>query len=99
MSKLLIAGVLMTLSAAAAAGETGVINQSGQYEATMRFYLHPAHGFPGKSDTDPSAVVADAKDKPTVHGSDPDRQLQAAAKPSSTSSRYPLRQVAARDPK
>ena len=51
MNKLLIAGVFLMLSAMADAGETGIINQAGPYEATMRFYLHPAHGFPGKAES------------------------------------------------
>ena len=64
MSKLLIAGVFMMLSAAASAGETGIINQAGPYEATMRFYLHPAHGFPGKAETtEQGGLVADANEK------------------------------------
>ena len=66
MNRLLLAGAFMVLSATASAGETGIINQAGPYEATMRFYLHPALGFPGKVEaTEQKAAVADvdAKDK------------------------------------
>jgi hypothetical protein len=66
MNRLLVAGAFMVLSAAASARETGIINQAGPYEATMRFYLHPALGFPGKAEaTEQNATVAnaDAKDK------------------------------------
>jgi hypothetical protein len=37
----------LLVAGTASAGETGIINQAGPYEAQMRFYLHPAHGFPG----------------------------------------------------
>jgi hypothetical protein len=48
MRRISLAGLLLAIAASgAAAGETGVINQAGPYEATMQFYLHPAHGFPG----------------------------------------------------
>jgi hypothetical protein len=51
---------LVMAAVTAYAGETGVINQSGPYEATMRFYLHPAHGFPGTAESPqtPNAVAA-----------------------------------------
>lgn len=59
MSKLAIATLVILLSAGAAtAGETGIINQAGPYEATMKFYLHPAHGFPGTAEADSSAAAA-----------------------------------------
>src|SRR5262249_17502683 len=100
MNKLLIAGVFMMLSTTASAGETGVINQAGPYEATMRFYLHPAHGFPGKAETtDQGAAVADAKEKADSQPSaKAEGRLQASAKTPKTRP-YQLRQVAARDPK
>jgi len=98
MGKLLIAGTFMAFSAAATAGETGVINQAGPYEATMRFYLHPAHGFPGK-DQSTDVAVAEAKEKPAAHVNESDKTLQAAAQTTSKDSRYQLRQVAARDNK
>ena len=65
MNRLILAGAFMLLSATAGAGETGIINQAGPYEATMRFYLHPALGFPGKAETVEGRVVAkvDANDK------------------------------------
>jgi hypothetical protein len=100
MSKLLIAGVFMVLSATASAGETGVINQAGPYEATMRFYLHPAHGFPGKAETTEQGIAAaDAKEKTGVPPSaEAEGRPQASAQTSKTR-RSQLRQVAARDPK
>jgi hypothetical protein len=57
MKKAALTAVLILLFAgAASAGETGIINQSGPYEATMKFYLHPAHGFPGTPETTPMAT-------------------------------------------
>jgi len=101
MNKLLIAGFFMMLSAAAGAGETGVINQAGPYEATMRFYLHPAHGFPGKVETTDqgAAAVADAKEKVDSQPSAKAEGRQQASAQTSKTSSYHLRQVAARDPK
>jgi hypothetical protein len=59
MKKLIIVAALMALAGGTAnAGETGIINQAGPYEATMRFYLHPAHGFPGAPEA--SQQTADA---------------------------------------
>jgi hypothetical protein len=71
MNRLILAGAFMVLSATAGAGETGIINQAGPYEATMRFYLHPALGFPGKAETVEGRVVAkvDANDKPRAETS------------------------------
>lgn len=40
---LVAAGVLAALPAAAR--DQGVINQAGPYEATPKFYMHPAHFF------------------------------------------------------
>jgi len=60
MKKLLLAGALMALAAGTAtAGETGIINQAGPYEATMQFYLHPAHGFPGVPESSAPTVTSD----------------------------------------
>jgi len=100
MNKLLIAGAFMVLSSAATAGETGIINQAGPYEATMRFYLHPAHGFPGKAEaTEQSTGVADAKEKASPQPSaESEGRLQASAQPSKKASNQ-SRQVAARDPR
>jgi hypothetical protein len=57
MKKAALTAVLILLFAgAASAGETGIINQSGPYEATMKFYAHPAHGFPGTAETTPAAA-------------------------------------------
>ena len=44
------------------AGETGIINQAGPYEATMKFYLHPAHGFAGTPETAGQRVAAPTRD-------------------------------------
>ena len=63
------------------AAETGVINQSGPYEATMRFYLDPAHGFPGTPETAKRQSVlagADAAPKPATAR---DRNANAVQKP------------------
>jgi hypothetical protein len=51
-STLLIAafGFVAFAAGTARAAETGIINQAGPYEETMRFYLHPAHGFPGTAE-------------------------------------------------
>ena len=98
MSKLLIAGAFMVLSAAASAGETGIINQAGPYEATMRFYLHPAHGFPGKAETtEQSGLIADANEKARTQPSrESEKLVPAASQASSTDSDRPS-QVAARE--
>jgi hypothetical protein len=57
MKKAALTAVLSLLFAgAASAGETGIINQSGPYEATMKFYAHPAHGFPGTAEATPAAA-------------------------------------------
>lgn len=79
MSKLLIAGLFVMFSATASAGETGIINQAGPYEATMRFYLHPAHGFPGKAEApEQVASATDAKDKPRAQSApEPESRRQA----------------------
>ena len=58
MKKATLTAVLTLLFAGpASAGETGIINQSGPYEATMKFYLHPAHGFPRTAETTPTAAL------------------------------------------
>jgi len=96
MNKLLIAGVFLMLSATAGAGETGIINQAGPYEATMRFYLHPAHGFPGKAEsTEQTGSVADAKE---TSAAQPTREAQKRTQPSGSGEDRP-RQVATRDAK
>lgn len=57
MKKAALTAVLIFFFAgAASAGETGIINQSGPYEATMKFYPHPAHGFPGTAEATPAAA-------------------------------------------
>src|SRR5262249_43467868 len=57
MKKAALIAVLILLSAgAASAGETGIINQSGPYEATMKFYGHPAHGFSGSPEATPTTA-------------------------------------------
>ncbi|HTS21217.1 MAG TPA: hypothetical protein VMN79_05335 [Casimicrobiaceae bacterium] len=55
----LTAALGLLLAGAASAGETGIINQSGPYEATMKFYLHPAHGFPRSSEPTAPTALAD----------------------------------------
>lgn len=60
-----IAALCIALGATSAeARETGIINQAGPYEATMQFYLHPAHGFPGEADASVPAATAIAKAEP-----------------------------------
>ena len=62
MRKIALAALFVLLSpGAASAGETGIINQAGPYEATMNFYLHPAHGFPGTAETAGQSVAAPAR--------------------------------------
>ena len=57
MKKAALTAVLILLAAgAASAGETGIINQSGPYEATMKFYGHPAHGFSGSAEATPTTA-------------------------------------------
>jgi len=56
------AAFMLLVAGTAMAGETGIINQAGPYEAQMRFYLHPAHGFPGTPEAAaPSASAVDSK--------------------------------------
>jgi len=67
-SKLIIAAIAVAacVSGSVNARETGIINQAGPYEQTMQFYLHPAHGFPGKSETQErrhAAMPVEAKSK------------------------------------
>lgn len=45
MNRLLLAAALVSAFAAFTAQASDTINQAGTYEQTMRFYLHPAHGF------------------------------------------------------
>lgn len=47
MNRYLLAAAVASVCAAstAQAGDPGTINQAATYEQTMRFYLHPAHGF------------------------------------------------------
>jgi hypothetical protein len=52
----------------ASAGETGIINQSGPYEATMKFYLHPAHGFPGAAEPAPAVAPVGASEQTAQSG-------------------------------
>lgn len=40
-----LAGLALLAAGNAYAGDTGVINQAGVYEQTMKFYMHPAHYF------------------------------------------------------
>ena len=65
MKTFVIGSLLAMLAAGAAiAGETGIINQAGPYEATMQFYLHPAQGFAGAPEAvRPSSASSDAPDE------------------------------------
>jgi hypothetical protein len=40
-----LAGLALIAAGSACAGDTGIINQAGTYEQTLKFYLHPAHLF------------------------------------------------------
>ena len=61
MRNITLATLILALGVGpACAGESGTINQAGPYEATMQFYLHPAHGFTDGSDpTQQPTFVAD----------------------------------------
>ena len=76
----LTAVLSLVLAGAAIAGETGIINQAGPYEATMKFYAHPAHGFPGTPEATPArAVVGDsAKSVPSAKTSGQSGTMVAA---------------------
>ena len=65
----IIAIVALSFAFAAAnaqARETGIINQAGPYEATMHFYLHPAHGFDAVAEAATQQSTAIAKQEPTT---------------------------------
>ena len=99
MNKLLIAGAFILFSATASAGETGIINQAGPYEATMRFYLHPALGFAGKAETMEQGVpvpthAGEKTRAQALHESD--GRLQTAAR-ASTAGQDSVNQVATRE--
>ena len=72
-----VATFMLLVAGTASAGETGIINQAGPYEAQMRFYLHPAHGFPG---TPPEAAAqsASAVDSKGSAGGDARRAARAS---------------------
>ena len=40
-----LAGFALIAAGSACAGDTGIINQAGTYEQTLKFYMHPAHLF------------------------------------------------------
>jgi hypothetical protein len=63
--KTFVIGSLLAMIAAGAAmaGETGVINQAGPYEATMQFYLHPAQGFAGKPEAAQPSSASTSSDE------------------------------------
>jgi hypothetical protein len=76
----LTAVLLMLLAGAASAGETGIINQSGPYEATMKFYLHPAHGFPGTAETTTTTVLVSENAKTSQSGNSKQSDKMVAAR-------------------
>lgn len=62
---LLAAAVVSAFAVSTAqAAEPGTINQASTYEQTMRFYLHPAHGFSRDVNTnsDHPAVIVYRRD-------------------------------------
>ena len=76
----LTAVLFLVLAGSAIAGETGIINQAGPYEATMKFYPHPAHGFPGTAEATPASADAgdNAKSVPSAKTSGQSRNIVAA---------------------
>lgn len=72
-----VAALMLLVAGTASAGETAIINQAGPYEAQMRFYLHPAHGFPGKP-PETAAQDATAGDSKAPAGSEVTRARHAA---------------------
>ena len=40
-----LAGLVLIAAGSARAADTGIINQAGTYEQTLKFYMHPAHLF------------------------------------------------------
>jgi hypothetical protein len=80
MKTALTAVLLLGLAGGAIAGETGTINQAGPYEATMKFYAHPAHGFPGTPEATPAVAVdgENAKSVQSVKPSGPSGNMVAA---------------------
>lgn len=44
----IVAIIAISFALPAGATDQGTINQASTYEQTMKFYLHPAHGFPGE---------------------------------------------------
>jgi hypothetical protein len=64
---LLLIGLTVVFSAPTFAADKGVINQAGVYESTMKFYLHPAHGFPGVGPrNDHPAVIIAKRQSPSA---------------------------------
>ena len=83
-----VATFMLLVAGTASAGETGIINQAGPYEAQMRFYLHPAHGFPGTPESaarNPSAVDS----KASVGGDGPAARHTASASKAASRASHP----------
>jgi hypothetical protein len=76
-----VAAFTLLVAGTASAGETGIINQAGPYEAQMHFYLHPALGFPGTPE--PAAPTASAVDsrQPATRELNPERRAARASTP------------------
>jgi hypothetical protein len=66
MNRYLLAAAVVSAFAAstAQAGDAGTINRAATYEQTLRFYLHPAHGFSRDVNTngDHPAVIVFRRD-------------------------------------
>lgn len=96
MNKACLTALLILLFAGAvSAGETGIINQAGPYEATMKFYLHPAHGFPGAAEAMPPTAASaseNANTERTGKTTTQSRKMLAARSP-----RQPVRTRVATD--
>jgi hypothetical protein len=73
------AAFMLLVAGTASAGESGIINQAGPYEAQMRFYLHPAHGFPGTAEA--AAQSASAVDPKGPAGGELTDERHAASTP------------------
>jgi len=81
MKPVLLAAAFLALAAGAAqAAEQGTLNQAGPYEATLQFYLHPAHGFPGKSEAAQPAAKAEGDDGKTRLEAKPAEPRQTIAR-------------------
>lgn len=67
MNKTLLAiATSLAFSAPTFAADSGTMNQASTYESTMKFYLHPAHGFAGSAPKGqhPAVIIAKRQQQP-----------------------------------